>query len=298
MNLHGSLRYPLLKFLIEEFSGSFYENDLTCLNRMLILYHNHFLFSLSDDTNAFLNQYELSFQNSPFSYWYLNSAKRKRIHIIRARTVFLLTNNLGVLDQLLRRTDYSSPKAKSVAINLIYLWLKSIQSEQPGKDLDINQWICDIENQLGHLLDKSGHLSDSGNKKDSKTVFTQFHEILTGKDENQRKLKFDHLIDILVKEQWISSSIINGKYRFRNASRGGRLQLAALYFALDKNGHISQKLNAQQIAALFNSWIEHEIAPTSFVKIFQAAEQQTFNAAANETRSVYIQDCLLMIRKL
>lgn len=298
MNLHGSLRYPFLKFLIEEFSGSFYQNDLTCLNRMLILYHNHFLFSLSDDTALFLNQYEHSFQHSPFIYWYLGKAKRDRIDLVRARAAFLLSNNRVILEQLLDRKDYSSPQAKAAAINLIFGWLKTVQGNEPSEVVDINQWIYDIENQFAHLLEKTGHLSDAVNKKASKFVPTHFYQILFGKDECEKQIKFQRLIEILLKEQWISDADNMGKYTFRNASRGGRLQLAALYHVLVKKGHVIQKLNARQIAALFNSWLSHDISQASFVKIFQAAQQQTFDAPAGENRSVYIQDCLLLIKDL
>lgn len=36
MNLHSNFRYPFFKYIIEEFSGTFYEDDLISLNRLLI----------------------------------------------------------------------------------------------------------------------------------------------------------------------------------------------------------------------------------------------------------------------
>jgi hypothetical protein len=44
----------LLKYLSEEFRSKFYCNELTFLNRLLILYHNRFIFSIEDDHYRFI----------------------------------------------------------------------------------------------------------------------------------------------------------------------------------------------------------------------------------------------------
>ena len=64
MNLHANVKYPLLKYLSEEFQGSFFQNKLTCLNRMLILYHNRYSFSIDDSTGNYLDDFESYLQRS------------------------------------------------------------------------------------------------------------------------------------------------------------------------------------------------------------------------------------------
>ena len=63
MNLHTNVKYPLLKYLLEEFQGSFYQNELTCLNRMLILYHNRYVLSIDDHTEGYLDDFEKYLKN-------------------------------------------------------------------------------------------------------------------------------------------------------------------------------------------------------------------------------------------
>ncbi|MDQ6481700.1 hypothetical protein [Dyadobacter sp. LHD-138] len=140
MNLHASFKYPLLKYLSEEFQGSFFQNEVTCLNRMLILYHNRYSFSIDDNTADYVDNFERYLQK-PLNFWYLPAAKRQQINLIRNRMLYLLENNRSIYAQLLARKDYSAFEAKQETILKIYQWLQTLPHEPAVKSgIDINQW--------------------------------------------------------------------------------------------------------------------------------------------------------------
>lgn len=298
MNLHANQKYPLLKYLSEEFQGSFYQNELTCLNRMLILYHNRYSFCIDDSTGDYLDDFE-RYLRTPFNFWYLPKPKRQQINLIRIRMLYLLANNRAVFEQQLSRKDYSSAEAKQETILKIYRWLQIVPHDPELKNgIDINQWKLDLKSQFGHLLLESESAAPELQKVLKKLPPFHFYQILTGPDEMSRKQKFQRLVTVLLKEQWISPCETEGIYHFRNTGTGGRLQLAALYFTLNKQGHIQQRLTAPKVAALFNSWLSHSIPRESFIKIFQTEQQDTFNCGAHKPRFKYVQDCSLLLRDL
>lgn len=296
MNLHSNLQYPLLKYLSEEFTGSFYQNELTCLNRMLILYHNRYVFSIYDGTGDYLDDYE-RYLEKPLNFWYLAAFKRERIEIVRKRMCFLLKTNRAVFDQLLARTDYSTWEAKQQTILEIYRWLEKIPPGiQLPSDIDISQWKNELEMAMAPFLSASTHTMPV--KSSKKSAYEHFCEILSGVDQIEKRQKFERLLSILMREQWIAPTDNDGIFRFRNTGRGARLQLAALYYVLNKQGHIAQELMATQIVALFDSWLSHHISKDSFVKAFQPEQQDAFNCSVRQPRYKYVQDCKLLIRDL
>jgi len=148
MKLSSNLQYPLLKFLSEEFAGVFYQNEITCLNRMLILYHNRHIFSVDNNTTKYLDDYE-SYLEKGFNYWYLSGSKRQRINLIRTRILYIVRNNRRILEQLLAREDYSSFKASNQTITKIYYWLQTLPHRINSEaGIDINQWKLDLRSEF------------------------------------------------------------------------------------------------------------------------------------------------------
>ncbi|MDQ6481827.1 hypothetical protein [Dyadobacter sp. LHD-138] len=265
---------------------------------MLILYHNCYSFCIDDSTANYLDDFGRYLQR-PLNFWYLPATKRQQINLIRNRMLYLLENNRSIYEQLLARKDYSAFEAKQETILKIYQWLQTLPHEPAVKsEIDINQWKLDLKSQFGHLLLESESAAPELQKVFKKLPPFDFHQILTGVDEASRKQKFQRLIAILLKEQWISPCKTEGIYLFKNTGTGARLQLAALYFTLNKHGHIQQRLTAPRVAALFNSWLSHSIPRESFIKIFQAEQQDTFNCGAHKPRFKYVQDCSLLLRDL
>ncbi|GLU57005.1 hypothetical protein Dfri01_64660 [Dyadobacter frigoris] len=263
---------------------------------MLILYHNRYVFSIYDDAGNYLDDYE-KYLEKPLNFWYLAAFKRERIEIVRKRMYFLLKNNRQIFDQLLARKDYSSWEAKKQTILEIYRWLENLPSGiQLPSDLDINRWKREIKTALTPFLSVSTQTISAKSSKSS--VYEHFCQILSGADQEEKQQKFERLISVLTQEQWISPTDNDGIYRFRNTGRGARLQLAALYFVLNNQGHIAQELMATQIAALFDSWLSHHISRDSFVKAFQPEQQDAFNCSVRQPRHKYVQDCKLLIRDL
>lgn len=296
MNLNSNFQYPFLKYLSEEFAGVFYQNELTCLNRMLILYHNRHSFSVDNNTRSYLDDCENHLQK-PVNYWYLANSKRQRINLIRRRMWYLLKNNRLIFQQLLAREDYSSSKAAEQTVQKIYHWLTTLPQEiDPKPEIDLNHWMLDFKSEFHHLLEESEQPETE--KVSKKQAHLHFHQILTGKNESEKRAKFRRLIDILLKEQWIAGTENGDAYLFKNNNTGGRLRIAALYYTLDKLGHIETRLNAPQIARLFNSWLSHNITPDSFVKAFQSEQLDSFNCGPNHNRYKHVQDCKLLIRDL
>ncbi|MCF2446929.1 hypothetical protein L0657_23445 [Dyadobacter sp. CY345] len=265
---------------------------------MLILYHNRYSFSIDDSTGDYLDDFARYLQK-PFAFWYLPSSKRRQINLIRNRMLYLMENNRQIYEQLLVRKDYSTFESKQQTILKIYQWLQTLPDEPATKSgIDINQWEQDLKSQFGHLLLESESSVPELQKVLKKLPPLNFHQILTGPDDTSRKQKFEHLIAILLKEQWIAPSETEGIYQFRNTGTGGRLQLAALYFTLNKLGHIQQRLTAPKVAAVFNSWLSHSIPRESFIKAFQTEQQDTFNCGAHKPRYKYVRDCSLLLREL
>ncbi len=294
MNLHSNLQYPLLKYLSEEFTGKFYRNELTFLNRLLILYHNRFVFSIDDDHYRFIEELRADLAQ-PVKFWTIPAYKRRRINLMRGRFSQLLCHKSSIVENLLLRPDYSTSEAKRQTLAEIYQWLNS-QSEEKESAHSLAGWKNDIETSLGYLLEMSGN---EGKGRSSKKIsYFNFHEILTGKDEETRKEKFLKLIQILSAEQWISETEIQGIYQFRKSGNGSRLVLGGLYYCLNQQGHIQKELTGPQVARLFNSWLRHDISSQSFEKVFQAEEQDTFNCSPSQTRYKYVRDCSLLIKSL
>jgi hypothetical protein len=263
---------------------------------MLILYHNRHIFSVDNNTFTYLDDY-LNYLERPVNYWYLNASKRQRINLIRMRMWYLLKNSRPIFQQLLAREDCSSFKAPEQAIRKIYQWLQTLpHGIEPETGIDIDQWRQDLKLQFGHLLEECGQAERK--RASTKKPHVHFHQILTGKDEASKERKFRQLVDILIKELWITETDTPGIYKFKNNNTGGRLQIAALYYTLDKHGHIEARLNAQQVARLFNSWLSHDISPNSFVKAFQTEQLDTFNCGPNRPRYKYVQDCKLLMQDL
>lgn len=294
MNLHSNLQYPLLKYLSEEFTGKFYSNELTFLNRLLILYHNRYIFSIDDDHHQFIEELRADLAK-PVKFWIIPAYKRRRINLMRSRFSQLLSHRSSIVENLLSRPDYSTSEAKRKTIVEIYQWLNNRPEEKESAP-SLAAWKKDIETSLGYLLESP---SDIGKCIPAKRIsYLHFHEILTGKDEETRKAKFLKLINVLSAEQWISETETPGVYQFRKSGNGSRLLLGALYYCLNQQGHIQKELTGPQVARLFNTWLQHDISPKSFEKVFQAEEQDTFNCSPSQTRYKYMRDCSLLIRSI
>jgi hypothetical protein len=294
MNLHSNLQYPLLKYLSEEFTGKFYKNELTCLNRMLILYHNRLSFSIDDDTSGFLDEFA-QYLEKPVAHRWIPAYKRMHINTLRARIRFVLRNNPQIFRNLLSRPDYSSFEAKRQTIKDIYQWLVTFSGEA-GSAIDVIGWKNDLKAGFGQFFQETKQAKETMAPK--KPAFEHFYQILKGKDKAEKQDKFRRLVEILLREQWITRSEKPEIYQFRNNGTGGRLQLAALYYALDKQGHIDRQLPAPQVAGLFNSWLSHDISQKSFIKAFQTEQLDTFNCSSNRPRYKYVTECRLLLRDL
>ena len=193
------------------------------------------------------------------------------------------------------RDDYSSYEAKQEAIVEIYQWLNT-QPDKQDSAINLAGWKGDIEGSLSYLLEKP---AESGKKIPSgKPSFNHYYHILTGKNEEAKKAKFQKLVKILLAEQWISETENPGVYQYRNTEYGARLLLGALYYSLNRQGHIEKKLKAPQIVGFFNNWLLHDLSQESFKKVFQAEEQDKFNCLPSQTRYKYIRDCNLLIKSL
>src|SRR5690606_18479004 len=142
MNLHSNLQYPLLKYLSEEFTGSFYVNELTFLNRLLILYHNRYVFSIDDHHHRFIDELREDLKQR-VNFWTIPAHKRRRIDLMRSRFSQLLSYKNSIVENLLSRHDYSAYEAKRQTIVEIYQWLNS-QSKEKDSDPDLAGWKNDI----------------------------------------------------------------------------------------------------------------------------------------------------------
>lgn len=263
---------------------------------MLILYLNRFVFSIDDDTGGYVDDYE-KYLEKPMNFWYLASFKRERIRLVRKRILFLLKNTRPVFEQLLARKDYSCGEAKQQTIFKIYQWLEEMpHGINLPSDVALNQWKQELKAILIPFL--SAPTQTAKDRVLRKPVYDHFYQILSGADQKDKQQKFQRLLTILMREQWIAPTDSAGTYRFRNTGRGARLQLAALYYVLNKQGHIAHELMATEIAALFDSWLSHHISKDSLVKAFQAEQQDAFNCSVRQPRYKYVQDCKLLIRDL
>jgi hypothetical protein len=147
MNLHSNLRYPFFKYIIEEFTGTFYEDDLTSLNRLLILYHNRYSFMVRrNDVGEFITSHEQGISKPDWLHWWFGQAKRNRIRQVKRRTAFMLRHNRGVFEHLLSREDYASEKAIYETLNSILSWVQTLSSEAVAdKLLDLEGWKKELE---------------------------------------------------------------------------------------------------------------------------------------------------------
>lgn len=295
MNLHSNFRYPFFKYLIEEFSGVFYESDFTCLNRLLILFHNNYSFSVRpNNITDFLDSHERGYSEREKFYWWLGRAKRLRIRKVKYRTAFALRHNRAIFERLLSRKDYASPEAVHEALVQISDWVHSLPSkDEIASSIDLDSWKRELTS-LQHSINPKG-----GAKSVTRTqIHGQFYEHFAGTDASEKRNKFDRLKEILVRHQWIVPVDGTDTFRYFKQSKGGRLYIAALYYALLEKGHIEKTLDAPHVAALFNSWLLHDFEQSSFVKAFQAEELGQFDSVEGHVRYKYIEEARLVVLNL
>ncbi|SEJ53162.1 hypothetical protein SAMN05216327_11256 [Dyadobacter sp. SG02] len=290
MNLQQNLRYPLTKFLAEELTGRFYESELSCINRMLILYYNRVSFAIDGSEKNFLNEYE-AYLSEPIAFWWLSARRLHRMNTLRRRMLMVLSLQRDIFTDLLAKTDFLSLSRKIEAIRRIRDWLSRDSGTSVFKP-ELVTWRDSLDAQYRHLFETMPAKATPRNQ------VIEFYQVLTGRDDAQRKSKFARLIVLLQKEGWLGGQTQDGRYRFRNRGKGSRLQIAALYYTLSARGHIEQRLAAPFIAGLFNKWLDHGLAEKSFEKIFQTEQQQTFNCSSSQPRFRYVKECELLISGL
>lgn len=296
MNLHSNLRYPFFKYIIEEFAGTFYEDDLTSLNRLLILYHNRYSFTVRrNDVGEFITSHEQGISKPDWLHWWFGRAKRDRIRLVKRRTGFMLRHNREVFEQLLSREDYGSEKAINETLTSISKWVQTLSSEAIGdKFLDLEGWRMELE-----LLVQQMPKQEIATKRAARIrAFEGFQEQFTDGDDAERLLKFNRLKRILLTERWIVPIGDTDTYRYCKQSKGGRLYIAALYYVLMEKGYIRMTTDAPQIAASFNSWLIHDFEQSSFVKAFQAEELSQFDGREGNARTKYLAEVRLLLRHL
>lgn len=268
---------------------------------MLILYHNRYIFSVYDDVESYLDEFERAQQYSKTEYWYLSGRKRKQIKVQKSRNKYLARKNRSIYENLLSRKDYSTPEAKQDTIVAIYQWLNMLPFDFDHENqIDIKTWKQDLEDQFVYVL-KSEVNEDTTElpvMPVRKKIPDHFHEILTGSDMGEKKQKFERLAQALIIHQWISETENPGIYRYRKTTKGGRLYLGALYFSLNKQGHIKKELDGAEIAELLNSWLSHDFTFDSLTKAFQPAEQDRFNGAENSSHYRYVEASEMVLRDL
>jgi hypothetical protein len=117
------------------------------------------------------------------------------------------------------------------------------------------------------------------NKVSTKTQITHFWKLFKG-DEIEQKRKFNNLIEILISNNYISSTDNVGKYQWKLQGNGGRLQIAGLYFVL-KN-HFTKVPTAVDGNKLIEQWLIHNFK--SLIKLLHKKNQDTFK---DETKSCH-----------
>ncbi|SDH36762.1 hypothetical protein SAMN04487996_13438 [Dyadobacter soli] len=294
MNLRSNLRYPFVKYLLEEFSGTFYEDDLTSLNRLLILYHNRYSFTVRrNNVGEFITSYEQGISGPDWLYWWFGPSKRVRVRQVKRRTAFILRQNREVIEDLLSREDYGTEKAIYETLTSISNWVQTLSSEAVvDKLLDLERWKKELE-LLVRQIPKPG----TATKKVPRVRASEsFQEQFTDGNDAERILKFNRLKRILLTERWIVPIGDTDTYRYCKQSKGGRLYVAALYYVLMEKGHIRMTTDAPQIAASFNSWLVHDFEQSSFVKAFQAEELSQFDGREGNARTKYLTEVRLLLR--
>lgn len=296
MNLHSNLRYPFLKYIIEEFAGTFYEDDLTSLNRLLILYHNRYSFTVRrNDIGDFITSHEQGISKPDWLHWWFGQSKRDRIRQVKRRTAFTLRHNREVIEYLLSREDYGSEKAIYETLTSISNWVQTLSSEAVAdKLLDLEGW----RKELKILVQQMPKPGTTTKKVSRMRASDSFQEQFTDGDAAERLLKFKRLKRILLTERWIAPIGDSDNYRYCKQSKGGRLYIAALYYVLMEKGYIRMTTDAPQVAASFNSWLIHDFEQSSFVKAFQAEELSQFDGREGNARTKYLTEVRLLLRDL
>jgi hypothetical protein len=299
MVLHANERYPLVKFLLDELSGSFFENELTWLNRLVILYHNRKTLSIRDDHDSFLQDFISKNRNSSFFDILRSQAARQSMRTTRARLSYLLTNNARLVEDLLHRDDYGLPKARFETIAQIYDWLKGVPYDvDPKTGLDLKAWKQEIRDRYPRILKRTIFPPRKNALFQTEEETRNFSDMFIGIDQQEREAKFEKLIGCLTEADWIAPAGESGKFQFRKAAHGGRLWIAALYYALYQKQHIKDSQTASTVANLFNTWLIHPFSKESFEKVFQPEEQARFAGKGNHQRARYARECFLLIQNL
>jgi hypothetical protein len=90
MAIQHNLRHPLTKFLADELTGRFYDSELSCLNSMLILYHNRVSFAIDGIEKYYLHEYR-AYLSEPITLWWIPSGRLRRMNALRRRMLWMLS---------------------------------------------------------------------------------------------------------------------------------------------------------------------------------------------------------------
>ncbi|WP_342086172.1 hypothetical protein [Dyadobacter sp. OTU695] len=282
--------------MIEELSGTFYEDDLTSLSRLLILYHNRYSFTVRrNDVGEFITSHEQGISKPDWLHWWFGQSKRDRIRQVKRRTAFILRHNPEVIEHLLAREDYGSEKAIYDALTSISNWVNTLSLEViTDKSIDLDGW----KRELAFLVQQIPK-PETATKRAARTRASEsFQEQFTDVDIAESLLKFNRLKVILLTERWIVPIGDTDTYRYCKQAKGGRLYIAALYYVLMEKGYIKMTADAPQIAASFNSWLVHDFEQSSFIKAFQAEELSQFDGRERNPRTKYLTEVRLLLRDL
>lgn len=283
MNLYASQVYPLSKFLYEELTGQFFTDELSCLNRMLILYNNRYMFDIRDDTSTYLDEFE-AFLGKPFTHWWIPAERLRAMNCMRGRFRVVLRAQRRIFEDMIFRNDYATESTVIDGLRQIYWWAASSTAHYRYSP-EMTSWASEIKARYGKLLDLG-----QGGLPVQPSITAEFYQLFQGANAQEKEQKFESLIAILIEKNWILSTETPGVYVLRSYSAGSRLQIGALYHVLNTQGHIQQQLPGARIAALFNSWLLHSISKKSFEKIFQPEQQQLFDCT-NHSWHKYVLRC-------
>lgn len=290
MNLHVSQVYPLSKFLYEELTGQFFADELSCLNRMLILYNNRYMFDIRDDTSTYLDEFEV-FLDKPFTQWWIPSERLRMMNCLRGRFRVAIRAQRRIFENMIFRNDYATESTAIDGLRQIYWWAASSTAHYRYSP-EMTSWASEIKARYGKLLDLAPR-----DHSVQPPVTSEFYQLFKGANAEEKEQKFEKLIDILIEKNWILSTETPGVYVLCTYSGGSRLQIGALYYVLNTQGHIQQQLPGARIAALFSSWLLHSISKKSLEKIFQPEQQQLFGCI-NHSWHKYVLRCIPIVRCL
>lgn len=255
--------YPFWMYIFDFLDGDVHQSHDQSLRDLLIRYHNRTNVPprLSRDAGKFLKLF-FSDKLTVLPYWCVE--KKRNYKIWRKRMKFIYENNSEIFIRILSRKDFNSEVSKAMFHVDVYTWLDHLPPNLNYEQGEITNWLESIETLYSSSKIVLGQEASLPQKLEASNLFESeeknknqikyFYQLFKGEDDEEKKRKFDKMIELLIEERYISNKNELGLYKWADGRSARGKLLSGLCTVLNEN-YFSQNIKPEDGERLLGQWI-------------------------------------------